>query len=121
MTLPTDAAELRRLLDRKRRHKGGHIQRNGLIRVLIRTDVQLVALAAAVSNGLAEARSCVQIARTLPRWADENLVRAFVRAAGLEHKLVRRGTWAQYHARKTELAEPYTCRRGSRDLERETA
>lgn len=113
MILPTEAASLRRLLDRKRRHKGAHAQRNGLVRVLIRTDVQLEQLAAAVSAGLADARSCVEIARTLPRWADENLVRAFIRAAGLEHKLVRRGTWAQYHARKIEMAEPYTCRRGA--------
>jgi hypothetical protein len=116
MNLPTDAAGLRAHLDRKRRHKAAVLQRNGLVRVLIRTDVQLELLAAAVTLGLAQAKSCCEIARTLPKWADENLVRAFIRGVGLEASLVRKGTWAQYHDRKAANGEAYTCRRG-RSLE----
>lgn len=112
MTIPTEAASIRRLLDRKRRHRGGHALRNDLVRLLIRTDAQIEQLAAAVAAGIDQHLSCNRIAATLPRWCDENLVRAFVRCSGLEHSLVRNGTWAQYHARKAASGEPYTCRRG---------
>ena len=110
MNLPTDAAALRALLGRPHRHAAA--RRDARIRILIRTDRQLELLAAAVNAGLAGRASCTQIAATLPPWADEALVRAFVRAVGLDGRVTRRGTWAQYHARKAASGEPYTCRRG---------
>jgi hypothetical protein len=119
MTLPADPSELRRLLGR--RYRRDDIAPRQVLRVLIRTDAQLAILAVAIEQGLAEALSCYLIAARLPKWADENLVRAFIRAARLEHALVRNGTWAAYHARKAETGEPYTNRRGQSRREMEVA
>ena len=104
-----DPAVLRGLISKSLR--SGR-RRDDRSRLLIRTDTQLVRLATAVVGGLTSGLSCVQIAAGLPPWADENLVRAFVRAVGLDGRVTRRGTWAQYHARKAASGEPYTCRRG---------
>ena len=108
--LPVDAEALRLMLIRPSRVAKG--RRDGRLRLLSRTDKQLEILAAAVNIGLDAGQSCSAIAMGLPRWADENLVRSLIVETGLERRLIRRGTWAQYHARKSASGEPYTCRRG---------
>lgn len=112
MTLPTDAAELRKLIGARSGHRGPQLRQSEIMRLLIRTDAQLLELASAVEAGVAEGLSCYRIAGKLPKWADENLVRTFVRAAiRVDGRPGRVTGWAAYHARKLATGEPYTCGR----------
>lgn len=108
--LPVDAEALRLLLIKPSRVAKG--RRDGRLRLLARTDKQLEVLADAVNRGLDAGLSCSAMAMALPKWADENLVRSLIVETGLELRLIRRGTWGQYHERKRANGEPYTCRRG---------
>lgn len=111
--LPTDPAELRRLIGARSAHRGPQLKQRDIVRLLLRSDAQLLTLAAAVEAGVAEGLSCYRIASGLPKWADENVVRAFIRAAiRVDARPGRLTGWAAYHARKLASGEAYTCRRG---------
>jgi hypothetical protein len=113
VSLPTDAAELRQLLGARSAHRGPQLRQSEIMRLLLRTDAQLLELSTVVQAGVEEGLSCYRIAGKLPKWADEALVRTFVRAAiRVEARPGRLTGWASYHARKLATGEAYTCRRG---------
>ncbi len=118
--LPLDAAELRRMIGW--RHGPGHDQpKSDVVRVLIRTDPQLLQLALAVNVGLKAGHSATRISQHLTTYArsgmDANLVLAFLRAVGLDLRVRRQGGYAKYHSRKKAEGEnlgrsAYTHKRG---------
>ena len=118
--LPLDPRLLRRRIALQR-GRGKNATRDQVTRVLLRTDAELLALAYAVNQGLSSGDTCAQITRRVGALAgegtDNNVVLAFLRAVGVDRLVARRGTFAEYHIRKSmESAESgrsaYTCRRG---------
>lgn len=122
-SLPLDVALLRKLIGRNWRpyeHKAR--PRRYVTRVLMLCDPELLAMAVAVNRGLADGSSVASItARMIDRGRgvkiDENVVREFIRAIGLEVRVKRHSGFGKYHAKK--IAESallggsaYTHRRG---------
>lgn len=116
--LPLDPRLLRRRIGRRYRPEQDVLPRPMLTRLLLLTDPELIGMAYAVNQGLVAGDSVMQIARRVNiGQADSNLVTTFLRAAGVDAIVKRRGGYAVYHARKiAESAElgrsAYNCRRG---------
>ena len=107
------------MISDSRRGQHGDTTRSDLaLRLLVRTDPELVALAAAVNAGIAGHETVAQItSRCRQRLIDDNLVRAFLRAAKLEELIRRAGNFGRYHDRMQALSvelgrSAYTHRRG---------
>ena len=112
MTLPADPAQLRKLLGLRFSARGPNLKPKDVVRLLLRTDAQLLAISAAVVDGVQKGLSCYLIAAGLPKYADENLVRAFIRAAHIPHESNSGKGWARWHQRQRAAGTPYNCRRG---------
>lgn len=121
-SLPLDAAALRRLMTRRTSGNRARFSREDITRVLMRTDAQLIAMAQAVNQGLKRGDSVNRITGLVvdlgvDRAIDENVVRAFLRAVGLELRCARQSNWARYHQRKAQESvelgrSAYTHKRG---------